>query len=106
MGRMNSATRIPADRPPIFTTARPWVVEPLLPRASAMGIMDRMVVRLVMRMGRSLVAPASIRAVFMSMVIRYWVHGVHIEDSVVHHRADQDQKSQQGGHADGDARQL
>ena len=55
-----------------MTTASPWVVEPLLPMARAIGIMDRMVVRLVIRMGRSLVAPASMRAVLRSMVILYW----------------------------------
>ena len=47
-------------------------MEPLLPMARAMGIMERIVVRLVIRIGRSLVAPASIKAVFKSMVSRYW----------------------------------
>ena len=45
---------------------------PELPMAMAMGIMDMMVVRVVMRIGLIRVAPASIRAVSISMVDRYW----------------------------------
>ena len=55
------------------TMARPWVVEPLLPPPMAMGIMERIVVRLVIRMGRRRVAPASMSAVLNSMVPRYWL---------------------------------
>ena len=69
---MNRATATPTLSPPMLTMARPWVVEPLSPMARAMGIMERMVVRLVIIMGLKRVAPASMRAVFKSMVMRYW----------------------------------
>ena len=59
---------VEAVRPPIFTRARPWVVSPESPSASAIGSMDSTVVRVVIRMGRRRVAPASIIAVSISMV--------------------------------------
>ena len=63
---------VDAVRPPILTRARPCVVEPLSPRARAMGTMDTTVVRVVIRIGLRRVAPASTRAVFKSISLRYW----------------------------------
>ena len=62
---------MPAVRPPIFTIARPFVVDALLPVESTIGIMERIVVELVIKIGRRRVAPASTRAVLSSIVIRY-----------------------------------
>lgn len=64
---------VEAVRPPTLTRASPCISSPLLPYPIAIGIMDTMVVRVVMRIGRSLVAPASIIAVRLSIVERYWL---------------------------------
>ena len=63
---------VEAVRPPMLTSASPWVVEPLSPKASAMGTMATTVVRVVMRIGLRRVAPASTRAVFRSISLLYW----------------------------------
>ena len=44
----------------------------VLPVERIIGIMERIVVELVIRIGRKRVAPASTSAVLRSIVIRYW----------------------------------
>ena len=51
-----------ATRPPIITRAMPCIISLFLPIPSPMGSMERMVVRVVIRIGRRRMAPASISA--------------------------------------------
>lgn len=57
----------------MFTIARPFVVDALLPVESTIGIMERIVVELVIKIGRRRVAPASTSAVLRSIVNLYWL---------------------------------
>ena len=63
---------VDAVKPPTFTSARPCMISPLSPSARHIGIMATIVVRVVIRIGRSLVAPASISAVCISISRLYW----------------------------------
>ena len=63
---------VEAVRPPTSTRARPCIICPLSPIPIAIGTMEMTVVRVVIRIGRSLVAPASMRARWSGIAIRYW----------------------------------